>query len=824
MHLINKLKKKWSSSPKPKSLVTMDNEIGMSRHIPITHLVSPSVFMTKNNELGAVINVSGNSFMVKDNSELARLQANLAFFIKGLHENYGIYVTTHRYLKPTRLKGNTKEGFSHDFYEAYHQKFEHATLYVTDLYVTLLLRCPQKEGKKRTLNERIKSLAYTASKTAFSERLNKQLSEFTAMLQQLMTTLSGYTPRLLGEEKDVQEKAYPELLSFFSLLINGEKRDFSYPWQSIAKTLPFKRLFFNHDTLHFQGNTQKEDVFGAMLSIRDYCSETYPGKLDELLKVPCSFIATHSFLGISKNASLQLIKEQQNRFTSTEDAAFSQIDELSSASDDVASDKISLGYHHNTVLILSKTLSALSENVSRISDIYAQEKMVAVRETINLQNAFFAQIPGNARFIRRASLISNHNVTCFAPLHNYYTGYYNKNHLGSALLLAETPSKTPFYFNLHEKSSGNKNDLSKGHTLLIGPSNAGKTVIMTTIDAMMQKYRIRSFLFDRDNGMEIYVNAMKGRYYRLTPDEPTGFNPCQLPDTGKNRAFLTQLIELLCTDLTPLTAEDRHQISDVVNRNYSLPFEKRNLSTISYFFSVDFKGLSALSRWLSIPDYAGRVGEFAWIFDNPSDTFTVDTHDTFGFDMTYLLSSKSESRDQLLPVMHYLFHRIEGSLEKNRLTGVYLDEGWQTLAHPYFIEKIATYLATWRKSNAFLFFATQLPETIATSPLAPAFMSNTATKLYLANPEASEKTYRDDLKLTLREFEIIRSLSPDKRYFLIKQSHEAAVVRLPLYGLEKYIRVLSGTLDTVDICRRLIQEVGNTPEKWLPLFYQEIGV
>ena len=62
-------------------------------------------------------------------------------------------------------------------------------------------------------------------------------------------------------------------------------------------------------------------------------------------------------------------------------------------------------------------------------------------------------------------------------------------------MLIETASKTPYYLNLHERASGRKNDLSKGHTLLIGPSNAGKTVMMTVIATMYKKYGIRFNFF-----------------------------------------------------------------------------------------------------------------------------------------------------------------------------------------------------------------------------------------------------------------------------------------------------------------------------------------
>jgi type IV secretion system protein VirB4 len=202
-------------------------------------------------------------------------------------------------------------------------------------------------------------------------------------------------------------------------------------------------------------------------------------------------------------------------------------------------------------------MADLEEKIAKVIKVYQDKRLVVIRETLNLESAFWAQIPGNFKYIRRSVPISSNNFSCFCSLHNYYAGYLNENHLGSALMLAETSSKTPFYLNLHEKASGRKDDLPKGHTTLIGPSNAGKTVIITTIDAMMQKYGVRSFFFDRNYGCEIYVLAMGGVYNRLLPGEPTGWNPCQLPKNEKNKKFLRDFLEVLATSPTAsLTASD----------------------------------------------------------------------------------------------------------------------------------------------------------------------------------------------------------------------------------------------------------------------------
>lgn len=819
MILIDKLKMALSFS-RGLEQTLFDREMKASNYIPIRYFATPEIFCTKNNELGAVIRVIGIPFEVQAGDELNHAQATLSFVLQNLGDEFAVYVTQHRRREMCQLEGEYPSGFARDFVNAYSAQFQQAHLFVNEIYITLLLKAGSTRIKK--------GLAWLTQLNARQEQaqqqawLEQRLRKFKTALLNLATALKSYSPHILAQRPNEGGLPEAELLSFLSILVNGEKKAFTYPYADIASFIPNVRLFFGDNTLHFQHPVKGHDRFGALLSIKHYCPFTKPGLLNALLTTPFETITTHSFMGIDKQHALNLIETQIKRLIATQDAARSQIAELETAKDDLASGKISYGFHHNTVLILSDSLEDLEDKVSHVIKLYQDNRIAVVRETLNLEKAFWAQIPGNFKDIKRKAPISSHNFSCFCALHNYHTGYRDLNHLGGALMLVETMSKTPFYFNLHKKASGRRDDLPEGHTVLIGPTNAGKTVIMSTINTLMQKYQIRSFLFDRNYGMEIYVRAMGGVYHRLEPGIPTGWNPCQLTDTPKNRQFLRDFLHVLSTgETTVLTPTDMNQIADVVDRIFTLPLDKRNLSNVASFFRLDFGGLTSLSRYLRLPDRAGRRGDRAYLFDNDVDHLNVNAQ-TMGFDMTHWLTESGQPPEALLPISMYLFHRIDACLA-GQLTGLYLDEGWQFLNQPYWKEKLEEYLVTWRKRNAFLFFATQLPDKVANSALASALIQNTATKIFLANPQAKEKDYVGSFELTPREYEIIKHLVPQSRYFLIKQGHEAAVARINLQGLEKHMTVLSGTDHTVRMCEEARQAKGEDPTLWLPYFYERRG-
>lgn len=808
-------------SIKTKSLHQLfDREVKASRHIPITHFVTPEIFSTKNGELGAVIKLSGVPFNVMNAEELNYAQRNFAFAMQNLGDEYAIYQTMHRHLQSNDLEGRYPSGFSKDFIGAYSERFRSSKLFVNDLYITLIRKSSNKEVKKGA--GLLHALWIKKTNESLIPIHSERVRDLESVLTHFISTLLPYSPSLLGK-KEYEKEGTPvaEVLGFLSILVNGYGRDFTYPYQNIATFVPEKRLFFGKNTIHFQGLHEGDDRFGALLSVKAYSPTTKPGMLNELLTVPFESISTHSFSGINKSNALNLIEKQINRMRSTEDAALSQIADLETAKDDLASGRINFGFHHNTILVLGDTAHDLEKNVAKINKIYQDQRLVVVRESMNLENAFLAQIPGNARYIRRSVPVSSNNFTSFCSLHNYYSGYINGNHLGSALMLIETPSNTPFFLNLHEKASGSKNDLPKGHTLSIGMSNAGKTVIMLAIDAAFKKYGIRSIIFDRNRGCEIYVRAMRGIYNRLIPGESTNWNVCQLQDTSKNKKFLRDFITVLSTSAaSPLTASDHRSIADVVERNYTLPFEKRNLSNISSFFPLNFSGHDALSRYLRLADRTGKSGDLAYLFDNEEDQFNLNA-DTIGFDMTHWLSDTGGTPEELLPISMYLFHRLEESFD-GRLTGIYLEEGWQFLQQDYWKEKIEEYLVTLRKYNVFLYLSTQLPDKLAKSKIASALIQGSATTIFLANPKASEQDYIESFKLSQREYEIIKNFDIQSRYFLVKQGHEAAVGRINLQGFDNYLSVFSGNIKSVELCERICAEHGNDPEIWLPHFYERV--
>jgi type IV secretion system protein VirB4 len=485
-----------------------------------------------------------------------------------------------------------------------------------------------------------------------------------------------------------------------------------------------------------------------------------------------------------------------------EDKAVSQIAEISEALDMAMSGRIGFGLHHLTIMCMEDSPKKLEFVLNQMVVELSNTGIQAVREKVNLEPCFWGQLPGNDSFLIRRATVNTLNLSSFASFHNYPTGKATGNHWGSAVTVLNTTSGTPYFFNFHLRDVG--------HTTIIGPTGAGKTVLMNFLCAQAQKFNCRMFFFDKDRGAEIFIRAINGKYSAIDPSQRCGFNPLKLADTGENRTFLLEWFKLLVTtNGEKITSEEAKTISLAIDGNYRLKPEDRILRNVVPFLGMELEG-SLASR---ISGWYGK-GAHASVFDNEEDILDFSKANNFGFDMADLLKDPIA----LSPVLLYLFHRINLALDGTP-TMLVLDEAWALIDNPVFAPRIKDWLKVLRKLNAMVIFATQSVEDASKSSISDTLVQQTATQIFLPNLKATE-SYRTAFMLSQREYALIKTTDPGSRFFLIKQGTDAVVARIDLSGMQDIINVLSGRADTVLMLHDLMREVGEDPISWLPTFYK----
>jgi type IV secretion system protein VirB4 len=695
------------------------------------------------------------------------------------------------------LDATFPDAFSRDLDARWQRRFSERKLYVNELYLTLVRR-PLQGGIGIADRMREWLGKGKRSRQAFAAA---ELRELDAARETLVAALSSYNPRLLG----VYETANgicSEPIEFLGTLFNGELQPMLLPYGDIGAYIPQRRMSFGQNAIEAGAHGPQGSRFSAIVSVKDYASQTAPGMFDQLLRLPVEMTICQSFAFVDRQETLSRMNLALRRMRSAEDEAVSLRHELGQAKDEVAAGRASFGEHHMTIAVHGDTLAKVDSAVAEVAATLADLGIVAAREDIALEPAFWAQFPGNFKYIIRRGLVSTHNFAGLASAHNFAVGSARSNHWGDAVTLLETTAAGPYFFNFHHGDLGN--------FTVIGPSGTGKTVVLNFLLAQARKFDPRIIFFDKDRGAELFIRAIDGRYDRLHPDVPSGLNPLQLSDGPANRQFLIDWIVQLAGGAD---IEEMALIKDAVDANFAQPAEHRRLRYLVELFRGGSRPRST-DIWSRLVPWWGE-GERAWLFDNERDTTDLD-NSAIGFDMTEILDSPTVRT----PTMMYLFHRVEERLDGSP-TIIVVDEGWKALDDDVFVRRIKDWEKTIRKRNGIVGFATQSARDALDSRIASAIIEQAATQIFMVNPKASAEDYMTGFGLTSHELDLIRSLPDTSHCFLIKHGGESVVARLDLSGEKNLLTILSGRESSVRLADKLRAELGDAPADWMPALVEQ---
>ena len=792
----------------------LKNEVESASFIPYSSHVTANTIKLANGDFLQVIKLQGAAHESADIEDINNWHHQLNGLMRNI-ASPNVALWSHVVRREFRQYpgGDFPPGFCHDFNERYREHITNDRMLVNELYLSIIYR-PQSAKVNKWLE-------------LFEVKTTKELEEAQLDYLETLGDISGaamaalfrYEPEMLGcyEQNGVM---FSEVAEFLAYLVNGEWRQFPLPKAEIKEVLTTSRPFFGRGGLmSLKAPTQER--YGAIIAIQEYPSMTKPGMLDELLGMPFEFVISQSFTFISKPVAVGRMQRQHGRMVNAGDLAKSQVNAIHDALDDLISNHFVMGAHNISMLVYAENKKKIGENINLAGAALSNIGIRWTREDMGIAGSFYAMLPGNFDYRVRVGDITSLNFAGFSSFHNFPIGRISHNQWGDAVMMFKTTSSSPYYFNFH-RAEGKEMRIDKNHkdlanTMVIGQSGGGKTVLEMTMLAMAMKFNqppehpATYVLFDKDLGGAIGVRAMGGKYYPIKNGVPSGFSPFQLDPTPDNMVFLENLVKKLVQhDGMPLMPVQEKEINQAIIGVMGAAKSKRRLGALLEFFDpTDPNGLHArLSRWC-------RGGALGWLFDNAEDTFLLEGSPIFGFDVTEFLDN-DETRT---PTIMYLFHRIEKLIDGRRLI-IFMDEFWKLLLDDYFEDLVQNKLKTIRKQNGFLVMFTQSPRDALRSKISHSLIEQTATKIFLPNPGADYEDYVNGFKLTVREFEIIKGLGEKSRQFLIKQGQNSVVAELSLRGFDDELAVLSGNTATSLLAERLVAELGDDPEVWLPEFHR----
>lgn len=779
-------------SPLTRDPRRIDREKPAGAHLPYARHVDDHTLELRDGLLMQTIRLDGLLFETADAEEINyRAALRDALFKAVGTSRYALYHHIVRRRVDIGLEAEFGDDFSAEVDRRWRERLGSRQLYVNDLFLTLIRRPLQgRVGIVARLRARMQRTGRPETVAA-----GVDLRQLSSTREALIAALGSYSPRVLGVY-ETTDGVRSEPLEFLACLFNGELRPMGLPHGDIGHHLPDRRISFGQQTVEFGAGSTTPRSFMGLVSIKDYPASTMPGMFDELYRLPIEMTVTQSFAFVERREALSRMNLVSRRMRSAEDEAVSLRDELLIAKDDVAAGRAAFGEHHTTIALRGENIAAVDAAVAEVTALLADLGIVGVRENIALEPTFWAQFPGNFKYIARRGMVSTENFAGLASLHNFPVGRPDGNHWGDAVTLFETTAAGPYFFNFHQADLGN--------FTVIGPSGSGKTVVLNFLLAQARRFDPRIIFFDKDRGAELFIRAIGGGYDRLRSGEPSSLNPLLLDDTGINRQFLIDWIAQLAGGAT---TEELDHIREAIDANFDQPPERRRIRYLVELFrgyarphSEDLH--SRLRPWWG-------KGERAWLFDNKSDLTDLDAK-TVGFDMTEILDDPVVRT----PALMYFFHRVEERLDGDPAI-IIVDEGWKALDDEVFVRRVKDWEKTIRKRNGIVGFATQSAQDALESQISSAIIEQAATQIFMANPRARREDYVDGFGLSDHEYELVRTLPDSAHCFLVRHGNDSVVVRLDLSGEKDLLTVLSGRERTVRIFDELLASTGADPKNWM---------
>ena len=651
-------------------LLATDRDIATM--IPYSHHVDDGMIATKNGEYLAVIKISGRSHFAAELETVQRWVQDLNTKFRAIaKENIAIWshmVRRNVNEYPAKVYDNP---FSSELNRVYEKSFSDYSMLINEYYITIIYR--PVIGTTNSFFARFEKLK-TEDKIY---QQNSYIEELNRIVDQFLGALKNYSPERLGVYHH-NGRPFCQMLEFFRYLTTRDMSRVPVTRETYANYLVNHRPFFSANRNMGEIRKKNNSEFFGIYDVKEYDDITAAGHLNVLMENNCEFILTQSFSCLSTQAAKGFLQRQQRILRDANDVAFTQVEQITDALDQLGSGHFVMGEHHMTVTVFGETIKSTQAKLQGIEDSLTDVGIIPSPCDLALEGAFFSQLPANFKWRTRPAAITSQNWWCFNSLHNFASGKPTGNPWGSAVALFKTTSGTPNFFNFHV-SGEDSDDFGKkllGNTMIIGQSSAGKTTLLNFLLAQVMDKKPKMVTFDKDRGMEIFIRAIGGNYNALSVGVPSGFNPFQTC----SREFIKEfLVHLLLLDNLDVNHFDDLQLERALNTIEGHDFSVRRLSVL-------LQGLpNPTSDDEERPTVAARLtkwcegGQYGWAFDNPVDTLDVTKNDIFAFDVTEFLDNPIVRA----PMMMYLIHRTESMIDGSRFIYVF-DEFWKMLDDYYF--------------------------------------------------------------------------------------------------------------------------------------------
>lgn len=685
-----------------------------------------------------------------------------------------------------------------------------------DLYLTAWVRPTHASGSQLGINWLRGFLDNRREDKDRAERLNeRRLQEMEKFCGDVEAHLESYGLKRLGVYEE-EGCWFSEMYEGLHHILYNQRRKIGVARAMAARSIYTNRIQAAGDVMHI--HQAGGDRFGALFTNQTYSITAKPTIYRNVLEGDIPVCLTNVFNYWRPAASQTRMRMQRNRMFMGNDPAVGQASYLVRGAERIQDGHYHLGGHYFSLAAYADDAGGAAPNdPARLEYLrQAAEKAVgylsarsvsAIREDLTLNSVIYAQLPGNESIQPCPAEGTSINMAAWSPLWNYPKGML-QGHWGDPLLTLRTKGWTGFHLHLHApKAIDESGDL--GNVLCVGPSGSGKTVIAAAIIGAAERHRAERVVYDRDQGLKIFIEYQGGVYLDLPVNAPTGMAPLKgLRNTPDNRGFLVQwLLAKRKAAGLPHSDDQERRLNLGIRRvmGHADP-RRRTLRELRPFLG-EHGGW--LDRWCCGPNGDGEGGgALWWAFDGPEDHVAA-RHSLTGRNTNAILGHAEVAG----PAMAYLFYTDTLRLDGTRRFMLVVDEFWKALLVQAFAELINEMLRVIRKKQGVVFLLTQSIKDVHMSPIGHVILGMSPTRLWMADPRAD---LDDHLKAGLTEqmWKAIKRAKTVTHPFLVEQGEQVVLASLPLPP--DIVAIMSGTDPRLKLQARLKRQYGDDPAAWGP--------
>jgi type IV secretion system protein VirB4 len=725
--------------------------------LPWAGVIEPPYWLNKDGSMFTTLAFRAPDLESSTESGLVAARAQLNNALKRLGTRWCLHVEAHRRYSLEYPSGDFPDGVTWLIDRERKAQFEaEGAHYESDYYLTFTYLPPASHLG------RAESLIIDNPHRGREENYFKHFGYFKAEVSAIYNILSGFMPKCRYLDAS-------ETLTYLHSTISD--RDL---WLAVPDG-PFYLDALLCDAPVMGGFSPR---IGALwiktVCVNAFVGRTFPGLLEALNRLPLEYRWVSRYIPLDKTDAQRVLETRRRHWFSKRKGmvalmkeiilkAESQLadgDALNKALDsdqamqELGADHVSYGYFTPTITVWDEDPERAEDKARVVQKVLDSAGFVSMIETFNAVDAWLGSLPANPYPDCRQALVSSLNLSDLLPSSAIWPGPERVAHLdGPPVFFAQTIGSTPFRFALHQGDVG--------HTIVVGPTAAGKSVLLNLIAAQFRRYTgAQVYIFDKGASCRATTLCVGGDFYQLgSGNDQLAFQPLGRIDEPSERAWAQEwLLDVLRLESVEITPSIKDEVWQALCNLAGNPPEQRTLTV----FSAVVQNVT-IRQALQPYTLQGPHGS---VLDSDHDTLSYGTWQAF--EMEELMQTKA----LVVPVLLYLFHRLEQRFRAYDEGGtpslLVLDEAWMFLDDELFAARIREWLKVLRKKNVAVVFATQSLSDIERSKIAPAIIESCPTRIYLPNDKALEpmtKALYENFGLNDRQIQLVGKAMPKRDYY-----------------------------------------------------------